>query len=360
MLKPGFAMVRRSGGKSEHCLLHRTRERWTGETYQPMVWSDEIDAWLVFDPGLVAAIFASDAIRVSLSADDIAAIETRLDLNLGPLRRATAAMPVAYEGETHAALRRAMAMRVRNHAEAALGSFSETFATGLAEPIHRRMTFDLSGVALAPAIARLMSAISGFDLQPTGDGLAPSQMLDRLLSLQRRKTINARIGDLMERAEKVAPDGQPDIMVAMAILGFDTLHATLSESLITVLRRHQDIRLDRIDWPDEIEETGVPFVERSATASVVIEGHEIRKGQKIRLILDDTGPDGVRSADLFFGKGRHACIGRAISQSAWASIVAQMRRHDCVLSVKRVAYRHPDYMFRFATEILVRADDVKH
>jgi hypothetical protein len=290
----------------------------------------------------------------------VAAIEARLNLDLAPLRRVTAAMPVAHEGAKHVALRREMAMRASNQLNAALAAFSETFAAGLAEAIGCGMIFDLNRRVLAPAMARLISAISGFDVEPTGDGLAPSQMLDRLLSIRRRKIINARIAELIERAEQAAPDQQPEIMVAMAILGFDTLHATLAENLVAILRRYQSIPLSKIDWPAEIEETGAPFVERFATASFAIGGHEVKKGQKIRLFLDDVGPDGVRSTDLFFGKGRHACIGRAISQSAWSSVVGQMRRHDSVLSIERVSYRHPDYMFRFPTEILVTANDVRN
>src|SRR5258705_9888159 len=98
-----------SGELGGHCLIHQMRARWVSENYRPMFWSDEIQTWLVFDPQLVSAIFASDAIRVGLSVDDVAAIESRLALDLGPLRCATAAMPVAHEGANHASLRRAMA-----------------------------------------------------------------------------------------------------------------------------------------------------------------------------------------------------------------------------------------------------------
>jgi len=336
--------------------LHTLRERWSHKDYRSIFWSEELQTWMVFEPKLVCSILTSKDCRVGLSVATINLMETRFNLDLCSVRRATAAMPVAHEGETHANIRRAMAMRLRANTDAALAIFTRCLEAGLDEPVRSRRAFDFNKLVLAPATASMMSVICGFDVEPADTAPAASQMLDRSLGLQRRKIINDRIRELYDRAEPVGGD-QADLMVAMAILGFDTLQATLSENILSVLRRNEGQRLDRVNWPDEIKETGAPFIERTAITSMIVAGIEIRSGDNIRLFLDDIGPDGRESSDLFFGKGPHSCIGRSLSQNVWDSIVALLRRQTCGLTVEQAIYRSPDFMFRFTHSIIVRAHD---
>ena len=345
---------------TDHCLLHKPRARWQQKTYHSILWSDELQTWLVFNPELVKTILLSDDFQVGLSVQAVAEMEDRFRLDLSSLRHATAAMPVAHEGPAHAVIRRDMAQSLQENVEAALIAFSDTFAASISGPLQQQESFDINAAALAPATARLMSVVCGFELSPTGGETAPSQMLDRLLGLRRRKEINARIKGLFQRADAAADDATADRKVAMAILGFDTLHATLSENLLAVLRRAEGIPLNQIDWPNEIEETGAPFIERIARKQTRIGEQEIKEGQAIRLFLDDLGPLGFRSTELFFGKGRHACIGRVISQRAWLAMVQQLNHVSHAVTIESVTERTPDFMFRFPSEIVLKVNDGRH
>ena len=267
-------------------------------------------------------------------------------------------MPVAHEGEAHSPIRRAMAERLRDQADAALIGFSETFAAAIQKPLNNYEVFDINELALGPATARLISNICGFELLHSGDGLSPSQMLDSLLGLRRRKLINIEIDNLLSRAKLGSKVHDVELNLALAVLGFDTLHAALSINLLSVLRKTERLRLDQKNWPKEIEETGSPFIERTALISSSIGGIEIKQGQNLRLFLDDAGPDMKHSVELFFGKGAHACIGRSISQRSWNLISQILRQYSCFLSVESVTYRSPDFMFRFPVKVMVKASHV--
>jgi cytochrome P450 len=102
----------------------------------------------------------------------------------------------------------------------------------------------------------------------------------------------------------------------LLVVGHDSLAASLGVSLVTLLERAHNARLCDFDYPDALPGTGVPYVERVARTDCSIQGFEFRAGDRVRLFLDACPARGNGGEEApFFGKGRHLCLGKDLSQA---------------------------------------------
>ncbi len=339
-------------------LLHRQPDRWSRyQAIDSVDWSRELDCWLVFDAELINSVLRSDDFRVSVSKDDITALEARLKVELRGMSQVVDFLPAATEAPVHAPLRKAMAIALTERADAALAAFGQQFHQGLAGVFDRNVPFDIFAEVFAPASAALVSHLSGLQVAAANDGLAPAQMLDRHLGLTRRKVIDGQIRDLLAAAERSFPPGAAEIQVAMAILGSDSLLGSIAETFLDAISGNPDCRLCDIAWSAKLTATAVPFIERKAIRQTAVGGSVVAPGQRVRLYLDVHRLGGEAQQDAYFGAGKHACLGRQISQRAWGIAAAGLGRIEKRLEVLEVAYRPSDFMFNFPSSIRVAIHD---
>ena len=344
-----------------HALQHLNPDRFKiYASSNGIDWSDELEAWMIFDPGLILSVLQSEDFKVSMSSEEIAALGQKLKVDLSAIEQVTDHMPVAHEGHVHSCLRKSMALLIGKNSDAALHSF-RAYLSNRAETIFATEgNADLFRHLLAPGVAILMSALCELDLAPMNEELAPSQILDRLLSANRRKLINNKIAKIMDAGRDKHPGENIALRTAMAVLGSDTLLATLSENLIYALERNPDSLLSEICWEVNFILTGAPYIERTAIKNVLLQDARILPGQRLRLYLDVFGMSNAIPGDSYFGVGKHACLGRSISLKVWNILTTSLSRYKKRVELREVIYRKPDYMFRFPSSIKVCIHNEQH
>ena len=202
-----------------------------------------------------------------------------------------------------------------------------------------------------------MVALSGVAVEPEAAAISPSQVFDRTLSVNRRKSLNRRIGRLLEDAKANIASEAPVLDAALVVVGADSLLGSAIESFVGEVRRHTGKRLSDMDWSEKLSSTAVPYVERVATRPCQVAGTEIEPGQRIRLYLDAFERGGAEARDFFFGAGRHVCLGKSISTQVWQILTSLFRDVDCRVSIDAVSYRPSDYVFNVPDSVKVTVHD---
>lgn len=114
------------------------------------------------------------------------------------------------------------------------------------------------------------------------------------------------------------------------------------------LEQHQGARLSEVSFPANIVATGVPFIERIANRDIEISGMKVSRDQKIRLVLDTTSRamSGTET-DLFFGKGRHLCVGKPMTLIVWRSLAKALNALPLRFTLGEMKFRGGDYAFNY-------------
>ena len=308
---------------------------------------------MVFDVNVINQILRSEDFRVSWSKDDVVALEERLRIELPGISSVADFMPVAHEGAAHASLRKAMALTINEAQESALSVFGEYTDRRIAEVFDCGEPFDFIQDVLAPASSKLMAQLSGICLAPLNGELAPPQMLDRLLNVKRRKLIDKQICELLAAALENAPRGKAGIQVAIAILGSDSLLGSIAESFINEISSNPGKLLSEIVWSEKLTSSAVPYIERKTVRSTTVDGKVIGEGHRIRLYLDVFKFRSEDQQDAYFGAGKHACLGRLISQRAWRILSSCLKEITKRIEIQDIEYRQTDFMFNFPSSIKV-------
>jgi hypothetical protein len=274
----------------------------------------------------------------------------RIGMDLSVTRSVLDEIPLANEGETHAALRRKMARVIADYEELAVTAFQlklEELAPKIFSPNN---TLDLVDSFFAPLFDSLVTQLIGTDISREFAPESISQIFDRMLSLNRRMSIEQQLRALVDKLENEHNDLHvaPLVAVALMVLGKDALIGSLSCSLHALLNVNSGIEFCKIEWPELIPFTGVPYIERIAMDSLNFGAHYIRKGERVRLYFDACSKlIGSPEEILYFGTGRHTCLGRKISQRVWKALVDNLRQKKIRARVSKFAFRSNDYVFNY-------------
>jgi cytochrome P450 len=272
-------------------------------------------------------------------------VTARLGLDLGHLERALAALPVCVEGEEHALRRRNIANRIALRAGPAMDRFRQTAERLCQEQLAASGARELIAPFFQPLGLGIAEDLSGLDPAPRADFLSPVQVFDKAMGPSRRRLVNEVVGDLWHQADERCPAGSRDAAMALAILGGDTLWASLALSFAERLAAYPGARLCDIPWPDRLTRTAVPFIERTTLVRTRVAGREVESGDTIRLYLDRHSFEAEEGRDAFFGSGRHVCLGRPLAQDAWRTLAACLRQLPTRLELRSLSYREGDCMF---------------
>lgn len=341
-----------------HLLLHRQdhKEEVYRQTAQ-IFWSDSLKCWVTCDPHTLREVQQSHDFAVVDQTAQGRKLMARLGLNLGHSERALSALPVSVEGGEHAQRRRDIANLLSLRARGAIDHFcksSEELCNSLLTTSGR---LELIAQFYQPLGLAIAADISGLITPAPGELPSPVQLFDKAMGPTRRKLVNAALGALWHQADERCPAHQRDAAFALAVLGGDTLWASLALSFAQQVAAHPAARLCDIAWPDRLTRTAVPFIERTALADCKIAGQEIKEGDNIRLYLDRFSFEKEESRDAFFGSGRHVCLGRSLAQEAWRGLTASLSKLPSRVDVMTLTYREGDCMFLFprSLEVMIHA-----
>ena len=143
-------------------------------------------------------------------------------------------------------------------------------------------------------------------------------MFDRQLGLNRLMRVRDEIARAAKFFSEASLATSPDYATAFLAVGHDSVLGSLGTSLVAILREGDGTLLSDLDWPPFLPRTGVPYIERIASNDGEIQGFRFTGGDRFRLFLDACPARGHAGEDAaFFGKGRHVCLGKDLSQWLW-------------------------------------------
>ena len=126
---------------------------------------------------------------------------------------------------------------------------------------------DLVREIIRPVCDKLFEHLLGVGV-PSDDGISASQIFDLYLSLNRRKEIVAKAGAMLETYTEAQDslNTAPGYATSLRMLGYDLIAGSLAGSLLHELKNAQGKRLCDISYPQNLPKTGVPYIERFASA----------------------------------------------------------------------------------------------
>jgi cytochrome P450 len=323
-----------------------------------MEWVSSLGCWCVYDVASITAILKSANFSVVNYVDVYRSFEQRIGMDSSTLIRALCHIPLANEGKAHAELRRDLARLIRTELSDAKQHLATLIPATLVKVCREGSSADLVQDIVRPVADAFFAYLLGVDLPVRAESeISVSQIFDRSLSLNRRKAISKQ-ADEIRATFGAATDRlktSPDYALALTIIGHDSIVASLGRSLLHVLKDRPGTRLCDIAFPTFMPATGVPYTERIADSDCSVGNIDLRAGDRIRLYLDVSSPEGQTSeVRPFFGRGRHSCLGEEISIWLWQTLTTELSRFPLKCSVETARRRERDYVFVYYSNIAVQ------
>ena len=116
--------------------------------------------------------------------------------------------------------------------------------------------------------------------------------------------------------------------VATAVLGAEPLHGSLVLSFINQILQNSGKPLCGIEFPGQLPNSDLPFIERMATEDCMIDDLQMQKGTKWVLYL---GSFENERREIFFWRREHCPWESRLTEKVWKILAAELQRsgHDC-------------------------------
>ena len=204
--------------------------------------------------------------------------------------------------------------------------------------------------------ARLISGLEDIDVQWAARVLT---VTFAQTSLRTRIEIDKDLGRRSAQIE--GSDDEVALKMALIILGSEAFTGGLVRSVWEVIERQPGLALCDIDWPPSLPTTAAPVVERLALADWDNGQIQARKGDKIRVVIGASTPYGpLPTEDVIFGRGRHSCVGRRLTEELWAMFVSKISTLDLIPELVSIETRRPDNFLNFPNHALVSFHDSRN
>ncbi|MDQ6869126.1 MAG: cytochrome P450 [Pseudomonadota bacterium] len=319
-----------------------------------MFWSDELNCWMTCDPSTIIFILKSTDFEVINYKKETVRLAHGLGVDLFATANILGSIPLTQEGDSHAALRKQMAVELNQKSSVGLRELDSFAQAKISKKFDKNEKFDIASEIFAPFVAMLISELSRTRAAHLNGDVSISQVFDKSLSVNRRKLLNNVIGQIYTNAVQDSAVDNAGMRVAMMILGTDPLLGSIGESFIYSISSNPKKSMSEINWSDKLPITGVPYVERIANKSAVVSGIHVLKDERIRVYLDAFKSNG---SDFYFGAGRHVCLGRAVSQQAWQILTSKFKTIGKNVSILQARYRSSDYVFNCPVSIEISVDE---
>jgi hypothetical protein len=336
--------------------LHKNPQR--GHRYQygdGIWWSVELKRWMISDLGLISQVLRNPDFVVHEYRFDLAL--SRHGVHLPHLTRMREFLPLAVEGERHSELRNRMIREISLNTVAAVEAYEAALAAALDETIVRSRdgTACLARDVLLPSLRKASIVLAG--LAPWLSSIDEIEHLadlplffDDLISIKKRMQLEAIAAQVLHAMPADMDVDERYLRLSMLTLAIDTLSASVTLSVKSILEREPGVALNQVNWDAELTSTGLPFIERKAAKDALLLDKVISRNDRVRLLVDAAGFQGnacPRYSDLYFAAGAHQCIGKAASRKIWKSTVEQLRMINRCLQVTAFSFRGRDTVFSF-------------
>jgi hypothetical protein len=312
----------------------------------PIEWSESLRSWCVFDRDSMIAIMKSDDFSVVDYAAEYAKMGQRTDIDWSALVEALNHIPLANESERHTQLRRDFARLISSRSATTKKLVGELVTKTVPAVFRDGRRAELVQELIRPINDALFAGLIGAPVPDHASTPSASQIFDRFLGLNRRKRVQSELARLSQAFAERDPATSVQYAAALMVVGYDSVLGSLGTSLVAVLEEGAGSRLCDLSYPDSLPRTGVPYVERVAKKDCAIPGANIHAGDRIRLILEACPMSGHAGEDTtFFGKGRHLCVGKELSQWLWRTLAHELAKVQLKAGITQAGLRPNDYVF---------------
>jgi cytochrome P450 len=343
--------------------LHRTEERYSyfaANADAPIAYDAGTQAFVVLLPADAEAIFRQTGLHAGTadSATAYRALQERYGWSFPNLLFAFEHLPLANEGDIHRGQRKKMAEFLRSHRQAAqpvIAAAVDLHAAKLLPDVEIEVVAEL----LEPLVAATMNAYTGVSIPETIGAQGTTTIFDRMISIRRRRKLEEIVGELRAAVRRHLPPDAPaaeeGMLLALHILGQDTLVGTIGESLYRLFIANVGKRLDSVAFPIIPNETGVSVIERVVDEPFEYAGHRFARGDRLRMQMQcfAYSREPVNRPKIF-GIGSHACLGRQMSLDLWDALVRKLAKLPYSVNVLDYNVRGNDYVFTVPTKLMIR------
>jgi hypothetical protein len=310
-----------------------------------LTYDDRLGGFVVCDSMLIAEILHSNRFQVVDYARHYLEISKRTGLDFAASVAAMEHMPLANEGPAHRELRTRSARAMSDDWRENAADMERHIFQLVDAAFGGEGDLDLVGQLAVPIFNHLYRLWSGVTLDRE---LRIAEVFCGRMSLNRRQRVDAGLRRLDHDLNDSLVRVPKDVAMSFAILASDSLVGSLALSLWTLFSENDGNRISDIPFPETLPSTAVPYIDRIATEDVEIIGISFSRGQRARLMLQATavGECG-RESDLFFGAGRHLCVGKAMTNLIWKSVCTSLAQTELRVRVVGLAMRRPDHVFHY-------------
>jgi hypothetical protein len=306
-------------------LHYRDSRHAAFEAGEDILYNQELKSWFVFKPELVIDLLRDDErLIVPDTVANIKMLETRYKRQFPNLIFAVNAIPLLLNGQAHREIRRALAEIVSAGRPRTLAAMPELMARHIM-PLDQETHPEWIAGRLSPLVAETFGLLCNCPVPLPFPKLALTRLFDRFVSLAALGEAEKQLGQLREKLAAAVPDVDEAHIVALLVLGRDSLLGTLATSLHRVFHENPGKRFADIEFPDFPPETGVAIAERVATADIAVGARTIAAGDRVRMYFQPISDMSGANKQALFGAGAHSCLGRPISLDVWRAMIETIR-----------------------------------
>lgn len=300
------------------------------QAHPEIFFNQELKSWIVFDPELVVELLRDDErLPVPNLTEALLMLQSRYKRQFPNLLFAAGCIPLLLEGQVHREVRRGLADLVSQGRVRTTQAMPDLMARYIA-PLERAPNPEWIAGHLAPLVNELLGHMCGCRAPLPFPQMVLTRMFDRFVSLAALTEAEMMVGELRQTVAQSEPGLDPAHVVALLVLGRDSLVGALGTSLHTVLRQNEGRRFAEIAFPEFPPETGVAVADRIAAAAITVGTQTISPGERVRMYFQPISDAGSAvSRNSLFGAGVHSCLGRPISIDVWRVMIETLGRFSC-------------------------------
>ncbi len=321
---------------------------------EKLFWAEDLGAWVVMNSEYVGQILRSRSFDVVEHKKNVETYASELGLDLSQLASILDFVPLAHNGQVHSDVRRKAAVRIQERSAKTIEAFQAAASSLLDKALLPNSSFDICRDVFNPLTVKLVSALSDIPEETVNANFpAPVSAIQvfgirQPISSRRLAQMNAQVVNV-GGCPRHASESEA-MSVGTAVLGAEPLHSSLVLSFVNQVLKNPGTPLSRIDFPEHLPTSSLPFVERMATEDCMIDDLQIKKGSKWVLYL---GTFENERRETFFGAGRHLCLGKPLSERAWKVLTSELQRHDRIIDILEVSFRDFDFVLSFPLQVQV-------
>jgi len=317
-------------------------------------WSPGLNAWVVMNQDQVGKILRSRFFDVVEHKKVVQAYAHDFGLELNELSSVLDYVPLSQNGQPHSEVRRKVAVQIQERSARAVAAFQMAASDLLEKALVPNSSIDMCKQVFVPLTVKMLTALTDIPEETLNANfpmvVSASQVfgLRQPISAKRLKQMNVQAVNFgscrRDGSEREA------MSVATAVLGAEPLHGSLVLSFMNQILQNSGKPLSGIEFPGQLPNSDLPFIERMATEDCMIDDLQIEKGTKWVLYL---GSFENERRENFFGAGKHLCLGKPFTEKVWKILAAELRRHDMIVDILEVSFRDFDYVFSFPSQVQV-------